>query len=120
TLCIMCQQRDKILNNDQELVPVEENLVYANLNHIQRNTTERQSKRRSNLNNDEITYAALEFQKKSSSLRGGLAMHTGDNSDSVTYSDLNFPNQLPKGNKNAPKRNTPQESGRDIYADIAF
>ncbi|XP_043572421.1 uncharacterized protein LOC122563080 [Chiloscyllium plagiosum] len=120
TLCIMCQQRDKSLNNDQELVPVEENLVYANINHIQRNTAERQRERGSNLNNDEITYTALEFQKKSSSLRGGLAMHTGDNSNSVTYSDLNFPNQPPKGNKKAPMHNIPQESGRDVYADIAF
>ncbi|XP_060700985.1 uncharacterized protein LOC132828092 [Hemiscyllium ocellatum] len=120
TLCIMCQQSDKSLNNGQELVPVEENLVYANINHTQRNTAERQSKRRSNLKNDEITYAALEFQKKSLSLRGGLAMHTGDNSDSVTYSELNFPTQPPKGNKNAPKRNTPQESGREVYADITF
>ncbi|XP_072419288.1 uncharacterized protein [Chiloscyllium punctatum] len=120
TFYMMCNQRVESLNDDQELASVEENLVYANINHIQKSTAERQKERRSNLNNDEITYAALEFQKKSSSLRGGLAMHTDDNSDSVIYSDLNFPNQPPKGNKKAPVRSTPQESGRHIYADIAF
>ncbi|XP_059509192.1 uncharacterized protein LOC125462655 [Stegostoma tigrinum] len=118
--CIMHQQRDKTFNDDLELASVEKNMVYANINHIQTNTANRQRERRDNLKNDEIMYSALEFQKKSSSVRGGLARHTVDNSNSVIYSDLNLPNQPLKGNKKAPRLIPAQGSETVVYADIGI
>ncbi|XP_059509193.1 uncharacterized protein LOC132210796 [Stegostoma tigrinum] len=118
--CIMHQQRDKTFNDDLELASVEKNMVYANINHIQTNTANRQRERRDNLKNDEIMYSALEFQKKSSSVRGGLARHTVDNSNSVIYSDLNLPNQPLKGNKKAPRLIPAQGSETAVYADIGI
>ncbi|XP_038676043.1 uncharacterized protein LOC119978459 [Scyliorhinus canicula] len=112
---ILCYRRDKALHDDQQLAAEEENIVYANINHIDRNSARTHRERSVQLTNDEITYAAVQFQKKSSRRSNEMSRHSAYNMDGAIYSNITIQSQPPKEN---PK--TPHESEMSTYASVIY
>ncbi|XP_041051258.1 uncharacterized protein LOC121282010 [Carcharodon carcharias] len=98
TNSILSHRRDKTLHDNQELAAEEESTVYANVNHNQRSSAGTHREGTAELNNEEITYAAVQLQKKSSTQRGEGTSHSVNNPDSVIYSGVMIHNQPTKKN----------------------
>ncbi|GCB70547.1 hypothetical protein scyTo_0008607, partial [Scyliorhinus torazame] len=109
---ILCHRRDKALHDDQQLAAEEENIVYADINHIDRNSARTDREGTVQLTNDGITYAAVQFQKKPSRRSNEVSRHSAYNMDGAIYSNITIQSQS-KGN---PK--TPQESEMSTYASV--
>ncbi|XP_038676042.1 uncharacterized protein LOC119978458 [Scyliorhinus canicula] len=111
----LCHRRDKTLRDDQQLAAEEENIVYADVNRLNRNSARTQREGTVQLTNDEITYAAVQFQKKSSRRSNEMSRHSAYNMDGAIYSNITIQSQPPKEN---PK--SPQESEMSTYANDAL
>ncbi|XP_078098257.1 polymeric immunoglobulin receptor-like [Mustelus asterias] len=115
---ILCHRRDKTLHDNQQLAALEESIVYAKINHTQRNAAGMHREGNAPLDNDEITYAAVQFQNNTSTRRGEVSRHSINNPDSVIYSAVSIPSQPAQRNPETPRLDTPQESEMTIYANF--
>ncbi|XP_078403876.1 uncharacterized protein LOC144684032 [Cetorhinus maximus] len=118
TNSILSYRRDKTLHDNQELAAEEESTVYAKVNHTQRSSAATHREGTAELNNEEITYAAVQLQKKSSARRDEGTSHSVNNPDSVIYSGVMIHSQTTKKNTKTPLHDTPQESEMAIYATV--
>ncbi|XP_078402489.1 uncharacterized protein LOC144683394 [Cetorhinus maximus] len=76
------------LNDNQQPAVVEESSMYANVKHLQSDSAEPHSEQTVLFTNNEdgITYATLQFQKKLSARRGEMPRPSANNEDSVNAS----------------------------------
>ncbi|XP_078098256.1 uncharacterized protein LOC144511794 [Mustelus asterias] len=110
-------RKDKTRNDNRQLEAAEGSTVYANINAIRSISAGTHSEGNIQFNNNEskITYAAVQFQKKSPALSGEVERHSVNNTDTVTYSTISVQSQP---NKTAPSLNTPQDSQMTVYATV--
>uniref|UniRef100_UPI00398F6619 uncharacterized protein n=1 Tax=Pristiophorus japonicus TaxID=55135 RepID=UPI00398F6619 len=120
TNCIICHREDETLHDNQQFSAVEGSTVYASLKPLRRNSAEMPSEGTAQLSNAEngITFAAVQFQKKSTARSGEVARHSVNNKDSVTYSAIKVQTYPPTNNRDPPSPDTPQDSEMAIYANV--
>ncbi|XP_067863712.1 uncharacterized protein [Heptranchias perlo] len=113
---------DNTLNDTQQLAATEESIVYANVQRIRRSSVEMLTKGTAQLKNDEneITYAEVQIQKKSPAQSVEVAKCSINNKDSVTYAAVQIQSQPPKKNREKPSFDNPQDSEQATYATITF
>ncbi|XP_078403903.1 polymeric immunoglobulin receptor-like [Cetorhinus maximus] len=106
---IVSYQRNKTLNDNEQLVAAEESTIYENVRAAQSSSPETHSYGDVQFNNSEngIIYATLQFQKKPPAPSGEVERRSLSNTDNVIYSGINIQSQSTKNNRKASSLNTP-------------
>ncbi|GCC34335.1 hypothetical protein chiPu_0012808 [Chiloscyllium punctatum] len=96
--CIICSRRDQNADDNQQLAAAEDSIIYANVRVAESSSSETRSDGNVQFNKNEngINYATIQFQKKSSARTGEMEKDMINNTNSVTYSEINTSRKSPE------------------------